>query len=209
MWLLPYIDIRIFKILPKYLLWINPRKWPPTSSMRSCMTWYCKISQLSLFKNRSLFYPLTTQSLHGCYWKFISGLLPAASWIQKLRLCPLSALHPWDQTAFRMLPPLLCSPRHPQKCLQDNSFSLWHTFGKPLLSQFHLCLSSLCFFVLNEPLIHETLWLLSTAAVLTPSLLCLGFEHLALQWSYCQLTWITWITPLSPKSLLKKAEGGC
>lgn len=43
---------------------------------------------------------------------------------------------------------------------------------------------------------------------LPPSLLCLGFEHLALQWSYCQLTWRMWITPLSPKSLLKKPWGG-
>jgi len=65
-------------------------------------------------------------------------------------------------TAVTLVP---LHPHHPGKSLQDISFSLSPTCGKATIISVS---SLLIFFVLqlNELRLHETLWLLSTAAVL-------------------------------------------
>lgn len=62
--------------------------------------------------------------VHHCHTVRKPGLLPVASQIQNLRLCPHSVLHPWDQTPVGVLPPLpalsqlrswsLCTPTIPE-----------------------------------------------------------------------------------------------
>lgn len=86
------------------------------------------------------------------------GLLPAASQIQQLRLCFLSILHPRIQTPVGTFPPApalsllrpwcLCIPTILQNLSNTNLWIIHFPHDihveKPLLSQFHVCLSSLC-----------------------------------------------------------------
>lgn len=164
-------------------------------------------------------------------------LLPAASQIQQLRLCPLSVLHLRDQTPVGTLPSLptlslqwpccFCTPTVLENL---SSTHLWiihfpHDIHveKPLLSQFHLCLSSLC----SSWRSHWFMKPSGCSALLQSwgmwSILSKKKHHWithsfplvhglwrsgTLQWSYCQPPWRTWISPpLSQITDCKKSGG--